>query len=154
VSVQDLRARPESQDISAFYLANIYQVLAVPKLTAPRPSILSTAATPPPFSPPRYAIWVNSLWFLSLVISFTCALLEMLLRQWAYRYTRLTQQARRRPEEQARICAFFADGVDKMHLRRAVEILPALIHIYLFLFFAGLAIFIFNINRSVFVSVI
>jgi len=41
-----------------------------------------------------------------------------------------------------------------MHLRGAIEILPALIHIYLFLFFVGLAIFLFNINRSVFVSVI
>jgi len=49
--------------------------------------------------------------------------------------------------------AFFAHGVHKMHLRGVVEILPALIHIYLFLFFAGLAIFLFNINHSVFVSV-
>jgi hypothetical protein len=154
VSVQDLRVKPESQDTSAFYLASIYQVLADPNVTAPRPSVLSTVATPPPFSPPRYAVWVNSLWFLSLVISFTCALLAMMLRQWAYRYTRLTQRARHRPQERALIRAYFADGVDKMHLRGAVEILPALIHIYLFLFFAGLAIFLFNINHSVFVSVI
>jgi hypothetical protein len=152
VSVQDLR--PNSQDISAFYLANIYQIFADPNVTVPPTSIPSTIAIPPPFSPPRYAVWVNSLWFLSLVISFTCALLAMLLRQWAYRYTRLTQQARRRPEERARIRAFLVHGVDEMHLRRAVEILPALIHIYLFLFFAGLAIFLFNINHSVFVSVI
>jgi hypothetical protein len=152
VSVQDLR--PNSQDTSAFYLANIYQIFANPNVTVPPTSIPSTIAVPPPFSPPRYAIWVNSLWFLSLVISFTCALLAMFLRQWAYRYTRLTQQARRRPEERARMRAFFADGVHKMHLRGAVEILPALIHIYLFLFFAGLAIFLFNTNHSVFVSVI
>ena len=83
VSVQDLK--PSSQDISAFYLANIYQILAdsngsqgiIPP-TLPDPSI--------PFSPPTSAVWVNSLWILSLVISLTCALLATLLQQWARRY--------------------------------------------------------------------
>ena len=41
-----------------------------------------------------------------------------------------------------------------MHLPWAVEALPALIHLSLFLFFAGLVIFLFNINHSVFISVI
>jgi hypothetical protein len=50
--------------------------------------------------------------------------------------------------------AFFADGVDKMHLPWAVETLPALIHLSLFLFFIGLAIFLFNINHSAFIAVI
>ena len=50
--------------------------------------------------------------------------------------------------------AFFANGMDKMHIPSAVEALPALIHLSLFLFFAGLAIFLFNINHSVFISMI
>ena len=41
-----------------------------------------------------------------------------------------------------------------MLLSSAVELLPALIHLSLFLFFAGLLIFLFNIHHSVFVSVI
>jgi len=41
-----------------------------------------------------------------------------------------------------------------MRLPSAVELLPALIHLSLFLFFAGLVIFLFNINHSVFVSAI
>jgi Family of unknown function (DUF6535) len=79
VSIQDLR--PNSQDTSAFYLKNILQLLADPNVS--RESILATPAEPPPFSPPKYAIWVNSLWFLSLVISLTCAMLATLLQQWA-----------------------------------------------------------------------
>src|SRR6266481_7821523 len=82
--VQDLR--PNSQDTSAFYLGNIYQVLADPNAT--RSSIPPPVAQPPPFSPPRYAVWVNSLWFLSLVMSLTCALLATSLHQWARRYIR------------------------------------------------------------------
>ena len=50
--------------------------------------------------------------------------------------------------------AFFADGMNKMRLPYVVEALPALVHLSLFFFFAGLVIFLFNINHSVFNSVI
>jgi len=152
VSIQDLR--PNSQDISAFYLANIYQVFANSNATAPQISPPSTVVLPPPFSPPRYAVWVNSLWVLSLVIALTGALLATSLQQWARRYINFTQPERCKPERRARVRAFFANGVDKLRLPSAVELLPALIHLSLFLFFAGLVIFLFNINHSVFVSVI
>jgi hypothetical protein len=50
--------------------------------------------------------------------------------------------------------AFFAEGVDTMHVPWAVEGLPALLHLSVFLFFGGLAIFLFNIDHAVFSSVI
>ncbi|KAH9952874.1 hypothetical protein BGW80DRAFT_1469211 [Lactifluus volemus] len=146
VSIQDLRPNP--QDTAAFYLANIYQLLADPNISLA--STLSTPATPPPFSPPRYAIWVNSLWFLSLVISLTGALLATLLQQWARRYLTATQPPRLSPHKRARIRSFFADGVEKFHLPLAVETLPTLLHISLFLFFSGLLVFLFNINHTTF----
>jgi hypothetical protein len=49
--------------------------------------------------------------------------------------------------------AFFANGVEKMRIARVVEGLPALLHLSVFLFFAGLVIFLFNINHTVFSSV-
>ncbi|KAH9971354.1 hypothetical protein BGW80DRAFT_455120 [Lactifluus volemus] len=146
VSIQDLR--PNSLDTSAFYLAKIYQLLADPNIS--HASILATPATPPPFSPPRYAVWVNSLWFLSLVISLTGALLATLLQQWARRYITATQPPRLSPHKRARIRWFFADGVEKFHLPLAVETLPTLLHISLFLFFSGLLVFLFNINHTTF----
>jgi hypothetical protein len=150
VTVQDLR--PNSQDTSAFYLGNIYEVLADPNVT--RASIPSPVAKPPPFSPPRYAVWVNILWFLSLVMSVSCALLATSLHQWARRYIRLTQPARCSPETRARMRAFFANGVDKMHIPWAVEGLPTLLHLSLFLFFGGLVIFLFNVDQEVFTGVV
>ena len=48
---------------------------------------------------------------------------------------------------------FFADGVDKMGLPRAVEVLPTLLHLSLFLFFSGLVTFLFHINQTVFLFV-
>jgi Family of unknown function (DUF6535)/Ubiquitin carboxyl-terminal hydrolase len=50
--------------------------------------------------------------------------------------------------------AFFAGGIDKMHIPWAVEGLPMLLHLSLFLFFGGLAIFLFNVDREVFGCVI
>jgi hypothetical protein len=150
VTVQDLR--PNSQDTSAFYLGNIYQVLADPNVTLT--SVPTPVTKPPPFSRPRYAVWVNSLWFLSLVMSLSCALWATSLQQWARRYIYLTQPARCSPEKRARKRAFFANGVDKMHVPWAVEGLPTLLHLALFLFFCGLAIFLFNVDQEVFACVV
>ena len=86
-------------------------------------------------------------------MSLSCALLATSLHQWARRYIRLTQPARRTPEKRARMRAFYADGVDKMHVPWAVEGLPTLLHLSLFLFFGGLAIFLFNVDEEVFTCV-
>ena len=59
-------------------------------------------------------------------------------------------QTRYSPHKRARIRAFFAEGVEKLHLPWAVEALPALLHLSLFLFFAGLSVFLFSINHVVF----
>lgn len=50
--------------------------------------------------------------------------------------------------------AFYADGVEKMHIPWAVEGLPTLVHLSLFLFFGGLVIFLFNVDREVFTYVV
>jgi hypothetical protein len=144
VSIQDIQQNP--QDTSNFYLGNIYQLLADPN----RSNISSSLPTfPPTFSPPTYAVWVNSLWFLSLVISITCALLATLLQQWARRYLKITQ-TRSSLHKRARIRSFFAEGVKKSHLVRVVEALPTLIHVSLSLFFAGLVVFLWNVNLTIF----
>ena len=144
MSIQDLRQNP--QDISNFYLANIYQATINPtgsNISDFRP------ASPPPFSPPNSAVWVNALWFLSLVISLTCALLAALLQQWSRRYLKVTQ-TRYSLHKRARIRAFFSEGVDKRLLPWAVDALPTLLHVSLFLFFAGLVVFLCSVNLTIF----
>ena len=87
-------------------------------------------------------------------MSLSCALWATSLHQWARRYIRVTQPARCSPEKRARMRAFFANGVEEMHIPWAVEGLPALLHLSLFLFFGGLAIFLFNIDHEVFICVV
>ena len=145
VSIGDIRQNP--QDTSNFYLANIYQTLAEPNRSS---TPTSPPLSPPPFSPPNHAVWVNALWFMSLVMSLTCALLATLLQQWARRYLKITDQSRYRPHKHARIRAFFFEGVEKCLLPWTVDALPTLLHISLFLFFAGLVVFLCNVNLTIF----
>ena len=141
MSIQDIQQNP--QDISNFYLANTYLATINPNVSSSLP------ISPPPFSPPNYAVWVNARWFLSLVISLTCALLATLLQQWARRYLKVTQ-TRYSPHKRARIRSFFAEGVENCLLPWVVETLPTLVHISLSLFFAGLVVFLFNVNMTIF----
>ena len=92
---------------------------------------------------------MNGLWFLSLVISINCAVLTTLLQQWARRYLKVTQ-TRYSLHKRARIRSFYHNGVEQSFLPWAVEALPTLLHVSLVLFFAGLAVFLWNVNLTIF----
>jgi hypothetical protein len=143
MSIQDIQADP--QDTSNFYLASIHQALTSSNLSnVPLPS------SPLPFTPPTYGIWVNSLWFLSLVISMTCAVLANLLQQWARKYLKVTQPRSTASEpRRARYRAFYAEGVENFLLPWVFEALPAMLHLSVFLFFAGLVVFLWKFDPTI-----
>jgi hypothetical protein len=138
--------QPSSSDAVILLLAQISQQLAA--LSS------STSITIPPglagedFRPSASAVRVNILWFISLVLSLACALLATLMHQWVRRYLQASQR-RYAPYKRARIRAFFAEGVERFGLPAAVEALPALLHVSVFLFFAGMVDFLININHTV-----
>ena len=138
VSIQDIQASP--QDSSNFYLANIQHALTSSNISLP--------SSPPPFTPPTYAIWVNALWFMSLVLNLTCAILANLLQQWARRYLEATQTdyvLHRR----AHTRAFYAEGVKKFLVPWVFEALPAMLHLSVFFFFAGLVVFLWKFDHTI-----
>ena len=81
-------------------------------------------------------------------MSLFCALLATLQQRWARRYLQLTQ-----PQvaihKRARIRSFFANGVTRFYATVTVEAIPALLHISVFLFMAGLIISLFDIHYTV-----
>ena len=150
ISIQDLK--PDPQDTSAFYLKQIYLIQVNP--TASHPSNSSAAVEPPVFSPPWYAISVNALWFLSLIISLSCALVATLVQQWLRCYIKVTRPALRcSPLKRARLHAFFMIGLEKFHLPSVVESLPTVVHLSLLLFFLGLMNYLSNTSLVVFKAV-
>jgi hypothetical protein len=140
--------KPDPGIATVSVLAQLSQQLAGLSNGTHVSAIDPTVVTGLPFSPSASAIWVNALWFASLVTSLTCALLATLLQQWARRYLRRTQR-RYSPHTRARIRAFFAEGADRFRLSTVVEVLPALLHLSVFLFFAGLVIFLIDIRSSI-----
>ncbi|KAH9963782.1 hypothetical protein BC827DRAFT_1266131 [Russula dissimulans] len=98
---------------------------------------------------PKFAVLVNSLWLLSLLISITCALLAISLQQWARRHAKVTPPRYSLPE-QARMRAFFANGIETQNFTLFVEALPVLVHVSLLFFFAGFILFVSDLNNTVF----
>jgi hypothetical protein len=152
ISFPDLK--PNSQDTSAFYLQNIYQFQVFGNPNASLPSIPSALAKPPAFSPPRYAIWVNSLWFLSLIVSLSGALVATLYRNWAVQYISVTQPLWYPLASRARMRALFAKENPGPYILWGTGQESNYLHFSLFLFITGGLIYLFNINRTVFYAVV
>ena len=146
MSVQDLKPNP--QDMSTVYLASIYQLLADSNVTH-----ASIPPTSPHFSPPRYAVWVNTLWFLSLFVGLTGAVMATSQQDWARRYIKIIRHPRYSPEKQARIRAFLANGSHKSHLLMGGDGLIGYVHLAIFLFVVGAAIYLYNVNHTIFIVV-
>ncbi|KAI9439610.1 hypothetical protein H4582DRAFT_1812874, partial [Lactarius indigo] len=108
------------------------------------PAASSCTQNPPSAS----VVFVNSVWFLSLVLSLTCALIATLLQQWARRYLQMIQR-NHAPHVRAHIREYFSRGARRFRIFGLVEALPFLILISVLLFFTGLVVFAFPTNHTV-----
>jgi hypothetical protein len=137
---------PDSSDTTNALLTQISEQLVNMSNGTPLTSI--TAQSSQPFKPTASAVRVNVLWFLSLVLSLTCALSATLMQQWARRYQELGQR-RVAFHKRGRIRAYIFEGINRFGMARAVATMPTLLHISVFLFFAGLVEFLFPIYATV-----
>jgi Family of unknown function (DUF6535) len=106
----------------------------------------------PSFSPSTRMVCVNTMWSLSLVLSLASALSATLTQQWARRYTQLPQIPSSQ-KDKARVRSYLFLGTRKYYMHHAVEVTPLLLHLSVFLFFVGLAIFFFSINETVAITI-
>jgi hypothetical protein len=137
---------PDSSDTTNALLAQISQQLF--NISNGTPLINIPAQSTQPFKPTASAVRVNVYWFLSLILSLTCALSATLMQQWARRYRELAQR-RGAFHRRGRMRAFILDGISRFGMARAVATMPTLLHISVFLFFAGLVEFLFPIYVTV-----
>ena len=70
------------------------------------------------------------------------------MQQWARRYKELAQH-HGAPHKRGRIRAYIFDGIRRFGMARAVATMPILLHISVFLFFAGLVDFLFPTDTTV-----
>ncbi|KAF8603259.1 hypothetical protein BDV93DRAFT_407620, partial [Ceratobasidium sp. AG-I] len=142
--------KPDPAESSAATLRTLTLVL----LAMPNQSALTTIALPPNesvFSPSTSAVAVNMLWFLSLILSVAVTLVAMLAKEWCHlfmagRTGQMHDQARRR---QLRL-----EGLRKWKMEGVITTLPTLMHLALFLFTAGLCVYLWEIHIGVAIPVI
>ncbi|KAI0249957.1 hypothetical protein BJV78DRAFT_624468 [Lactifluus subvellereus] len=134
--------KQQSTDVSAFYLQNIYGVLANQSNAPTGVPVIAD------FPQPSFAVWVNALWFLSLANSLSCALLATIVQLWARQYT---EAARSKVDlhDRALLHAFFAQGAEQSRLPLLVDFIPFLLHVSFFTFFAGLFLFLLDLHPTI-----
>ncbi|KAJ7657231.1 hypothetical protein DFH06DRAFT_459363 [Mycena polygramma] len=138
---------PDSGDTTVLLLAQISQQLAASANG-------TTFRIPPitPFKPPASSLICNILWFISLGLSLTCALIATLLEQWARDFLHRADM-RSAPVLRARVFSFLYYGLKRFKMHTVVEIIPLLLHASLFLFFVGLVAFLIPVNIALTVVV-
>ncbi|KAK7013667.1 hypothetical protein R3P38DRAFT_2787956 [Favolaschia claudopus] len=108
---------------------------------------------PESFVPPTSSLVCNLLWFISLGLSLSCALIATLVEQWARDFKYKTEMCSA-PVIRARIFSYLYYGLKRFNMHAVVDIIPLLLHASLILFFAGLIAFLVPVNTAVMISVI
>ena len=150
-SKQNLKANPT--DKMVYYLEQhstiLSQISQQIASIAPQVSIPSTPPPPfPAFIPSASDIRINAFWFMALAFSLSAALLATLVQQWVRDYMHVFQRYSD-PQKSARMRQYLNDGSEGWYMPIAAEAVPGLLHVSLFLFFAGLANSTLNINTTI-----
>ena len=152
----NLQVKPE--DEMAYYLQQhstiLSQISQQLSFIAPQVSVPSTPPpTFPKFNPSAADIRINVFWFMALIFSLSAALLATLVQQWVRDYMHVFQQYSD-PLKSARLRQYLHEGSERWNMPSVAEAVPGLLHISLFLFFAGLVDSLLNINTKVGLSAI
>ncbi|KAF8913590.1 hypothetical protein CPB85DRAFT_1187569, partial [Mucidula mucida] len=94
------------------------------------------------FTAKSFDLWINGLWFTSLVLSLTTTLIAVLTKQWINEYMILPSGT---PRDRSRVRHFRFIGLERWHVPLIIGLLPALMHVSLGVFLAGLIIFVWSL---------
>ncbi|KAJ6465566.1 hypothetical protein C8R47DRAFT_48997 [Mycena vitilis] len=133
--------QPDTGAATVQLLTQISQQLAAPATNKPLASLDSSV-----YQPTTSSLVCNTLWFTSLTLSITCALLATLVEQWAREFLHRTEK-HPSPIRRARVFSFLYFGVRRFGMHVVVDLIPLLLHVAMILFLAGLIAFLVPINE-------
>ncbi|KAH9972283.1 hypothetical protein BGW80DRAFT_1507767 [Lactifluus volemus] len=147
VTIQDLK--PDTQERTAFYLEKLYELQFPGDSNG---SLPSTPARPPPFSAPTYAIWSNSLSFMSLIFGLCTAILAISIRHWMTKCLLFTRSLNNSPHYRARMQDVIVNEYQDLNSNSLhVWVVIVMAHLSAFLLWAGVAIYLFHYSKTVFI---
>ncbi|KZV95280.1 hypothetical protein EXIGLDRAFT_707548 [Exidia glandulosa HHB12029] len=138
-------------DNEAFMVSALYIIALASNSSAasqlPVPAALDTSIG----SLPR---WINGLWFTSILLSLAVAFLTILVKQWITEYRARNNASAKSPHHWARRRQLYFQALNAWPVAELVSILPILLHVALFLFFAGTVAFLWSFDRAISVWVV
>ncbi|KAI0000782.1 hypothetical protein BJV74DRAFT_974412, partial [Russula compacta] len=153
-SKQNLQPNPAEQTVY-FLQHNVALLIKISQqisAIAPQAPIPSAQLPPlPTFNKSASDVRVNVFWFLALVFSLSAALLAILVQQWVRLYMHVFERFSD-PLRSARLRQYLFEGFEKWYMPVVADAVPGLLHVSLFLFFAGLCDSVWNINTRVALS--
>lgn len=117
-----------------------------PYVNSTQPSSTTHASknTPPPV--PRWAVWLNALWFSGLILSLTSASVSIMVKQWLNEYSSSVSGTSR---PIARVRQYRLNNLRKWRVEDVIGAIPILLQLSLALFLSGLLILLWTLNDSV-----
>ncbi|KAL1940374.1 hypothetical protein VTO73DRAFT_8946 [Trametes versicolor] len=127
--------------------------------TGPPPAFVNS--THPPFqqgdssSPPvpRWAVWLNTLWFTSLILSLSSASIGIMVKQWLNEYTSgISSESESEAgisRQTARLRQYRLNNLIEWHVGDIVNSIPVLLQVSLALFLAGLLVLLWTLHPTV-----
>lgn len=132
-------------DNAAYTAAALYILVAASNhstgMTLPPPPDLSFASS--------LTRWVNGLWFTSILLSLAVALLSILVKQWITEYRARNNASAKSPRDWARRHQLYSRALHAWPVAEVVSFLPVLLHLSLFLFFAGVVAFLWGLDQAI-----
>ncbi|KAK0482343.1 hypothetical protein IW261DRAFT_1333236, partial [Armillaria novae-zelandiae] len=120
----------------------LYELVVIQRAIANGSPVNSIAFSPinptVTFVPATTDVCVNGLWFPSLFLSLTTALVAVLVKQWPHHYVALPSET---PRDRSFIRQFRFAGFRKWHVQIIIGLLPVLMHLTLATFLVGLVTF-------------
>ncbi|KAI0666942.1 hypothetical protein C8Q78DRAFT_983089, partial [Trametes maxima] len=100
----------------------------------------------PPSSAPRSVVWLNALWFTSLILSLASSSLCIMVKQWLNEFSSPVQGT---VHETARLRQYRLENLERWRVGFIVMAIPVLLQIALALFWAGLLVLLYPLHHGV-----
>lgn len=129
-------------DVSATLLLMIAQSQQRMELGLPPPTNAALVDSPA-FVPSTSARWINGIWFTSLALSLSAALIAMLGKEWLTAYL---SSRPRPPRSHALLRQARLEGLEGWWALHIIALLPSLLHTSLLLFSLGLVVYLWTMD--------
>ncbi|KAI1795666.1 hypothetical protein LXA43DRAFT_731709 [Ganoderma leucocontextum] len=143
-----LLLQPDSGDMAVLALAHISSQLSSFSVNSAFVNSSQPAFVPltNSFVAPRNAVWINALWFPSLICTLSASSIAVTVKQWLYQYKQGLSGTSR---EISRLRQYRYDNLLSWRVPEIIALLPILLQIALALFLGGLIILLWSLHPLV-----